>query len=139
MIAKNISVIKIYKILLVTVPSDPDDETIMEHFDQSLAEMFNWVGRICRGARGIVMAVAQFQWESEKFSFASIGNIETRILENQEKMSLVVRSGVIGLNAPNALVVQNSWNLNNIMVMHSDGLKSPLAKMNYIKEIPLLE
>ncbi len=97
---------------------------IEQHFDQPLAEMFNGVGRVCRGTRGLVMAVAQFQWESEKFNFASIGNIETRVFASQEQINLIVRRGVIGLNAPKPLVVENSWNQGNIMVMHSDGLKS---------------
>ncbi|PKM77104.1 MAG: hypothetical protein CVU90_08875 [Firmicutes bacterium HGW-Firmicutes-15] len=97
---------------------------IENHFDQPVSAIFNGVGRACRGTRGVVMALAKFEWGLEKLSFASIGNIETRVFENQEKLNIIVRRGVIGFNAPNPLVIQNSWNPKNIMVMHSDGMKS---------------
>jgi hypothetical protein len=57
-------------------------------------------------------------------SFASIGNIEVRMLGNPEWRNFVLRRGVLGALAPAARVTEHLWQRGTVMVMHTDGLKS---------------
>jgi anti-sigma regulatory factor (Ser/Thr protein kinase)/serine/threonine protein phosphatase PrpC len=97
---------------------------VESHFAQLPEETFRGVGRLCRATRGVVMALARFDWEKEKLTFASIGNIETRIFNSPEPVKFVIRRGIIGLNAPNPVVTQHHWVPGSIMVMHSDGVET---------------
>jgi serine/threonine protein phosphatase PrpC len=54
--------------------------------------------------------------------YASIGNIEVRLLGSSEPVYFNLRRGVVGSNTPNAVVTEHPWNKDNILVMHSDGL-----------------
>jgi anti-sigma regulatory factor (Ser/Thr protein kinase)/serine/threonine protein phosphatase PrpC len=95
---------------------------VENHSAQLLGETFRSVGRLCRATRGVVMALARFDWKQEKLTFASVGNIETRIFNSPEPVKFVIRRGIVGLNAPNPVVTQHHWEPGNIMVMHSDGV-----------------
>lgn len=98
---------------------------IESHVDQPLLSMFNGVARACRVTRGVVMAVARFDWAPRgRLTFASIGNIEARVFQSSEPMNLAVRRGVVGSGIPNPVVTEHSWNVNNILIMHSDGLRT---------------
>jgi anti-sigma regulatory factor (Ser/Thr protein kinase)/serine/threonine protein phosphatase PrpC len=95
---------------------------IESHCDRPLAELFRGVGRACHATRGVVMALVRFDWAQEKLTFASIGNVEVRVLGNAEPMNFMVRRGVVGLNAPNPVVTEHHWDPRHVMVLHSDGL-----------------
>ena len=41
-----------------------------------------------------------------------------------EKISFMVRRGIVGKGAPIPKVTEHHWNLQAIMIMHSDGIKS---------------
>ena len=97
---------------------------IESHFDQSLKDIFLGVARMCRSTRGVVMALAQFDWKHQKLSFASIGNIEVRVFGAPEPLKFIIRRGIIGLNAPGPVVTEHDWHQNSIMVLHSDGIKT---------------
>src|SRR5581483_9350549 len=95
---------------------------VESHYDRPLEEIFRGVGRACRATRGVVMALVQFsvtmqgahggedespsppatsrQWSGVRFSFASIGNIEARVLHPPEPINLMIRRGVLGGVAP---------------------------------------
>jgi anti-sigma regulatory factor (Ser/Thr protein kinase) len=94
------------------------------HFDQPLDQLFRGTGRAARATRGVVMALARFDWGLGRMCFASVGNIETRVFPSSAEFKFPVRRGVIGLNAPSAKVVEHPWPLDNTMVLHSDGLRS---------------
>jgi len=94
------------------------------HFDQPLDQIFRGTGRACRATRGVVMALARFDWEQGRVSVASVGNIEIRVFPPSSSTYFPVRRGVVGLNAPRAVVAQQDWDPNALMVMHSDGLRT---------------
>jgi len=96
---------------------------VEQHFDQSLENLFRGVGRACRATRGVVMALGRFDLARHSLSIASIGNIETRLI-GSDQPHIIVRRGVLGLNAPNPVVSENNWTEANVLVMHSDGLRS---------------
>jgi anti-sigma regulatory factor (Ser/Thr protein kinase) len=97
---------------------------VESHFDLSLDQIFRGVGRACRATRGVVMALARFDWGQERLAFASVGNIEVRVFPNSEPFHFSIRRGVIGLNAPNAVVTDHPWPSDHMLVLHSDGLST---------------
>ena len=97
---------------------------VESHFDQPLERVFRGTERACRSTRGVVMALARFDWAVGLVSVASVGNIEMRVFPSSRTLDFPVRRGVIGLNAPSAPVIQRPWNRDTIMVMHSDGLRT---------------
>jgi anti-sigma regulatory factor (Ser/Thr protein kinase)/serine/threonine protein phosphatase PrpC len=113
------------------------------HADQPLDALFRGTARACLATRGVVMALAHFDILGQnpetnmspegmdptkkpvapiKFSFASLGNIEVRLIGSPEPVYFNLRRGVVGLNAPNAVVTRHAWTEECILILHSDGL-----------------
>ncbi len=97
---------------------------VESHFDLPLAPIFRGVGRACRATRGVVMALARFDWGQSRLTFGSVGNIEARVFPGSELFSFAIRRGVIGLNAPSPVVTEHHWSPGNLLVLHSDGLRT---------------
>ncbi|HWB59256.1 MAG TPA: ATP-binding protein [Chthoniobacteraceae bacterium] len=99
---------------------------IEQHFDQSLDNLFRGAGRACRATRGVVMTLARFDMAARKVLIAGIGNVEARLIANGDpaRANFVSRRGIVGLNAPNPLVVEIPWKTGNFLILHSDGLKT---------------
>jgi hypothetical protein len=97
---------------------------IEQHFDQPLDSLFRGVQRACRATRGVVMALARVDLARGKLTVGSVGNIEVRLFGSAEHFSLIVRRGVIGLNAPSPALLEHPWTPQCILVMHSDGLRT---------------
>lgn len=95
---------------------------VLSHSDQPLDLIFRGAGFACRGTRGCVMALARFDGERGKMTFASVGNIEARVIGSPVPCPFVVYRGVIGLNAPAPRVTEQDWNPESILVLFSDGL-----------------
>ena len=117
------------------------------HYDQPLDVLFLGVSRTCHSTRGVVMALARFdvdlqvaglpsiqssQLQSEpknqkpgfKLTFASIGNIEQRVLSELKPINFIIRRGVLGGSAPKAVVTEHPWDPASLLVLHSDGLRT---------------
>ena len=105
---------------------------VESHFEEPLAAIFRGTGRACRGTRGVVMALARFDWDldpassqiASRVSVASVGNIETRVFGSHQPMHFEIRRGIIGVNEREPLVTEHQWEPHFVMVMHSDGLSS---------------
>jgi anti-sigma regulatory factor (Ser/Thr protein kinase)/serine/threonine protein phosphatase PrpC len=97
---------------------------VEQHFDQPLESLFRGVQRACRATRGVVMALARFDLAEQKFTAASVGNVEIRLFGSPEHFSLIVRRGIIGLNAPSPVPLEHPWTPESLLVMHSDGLST---------------
>jgi anti-sigma regulatory factor (Ser/Thr protein kinase)/serine/threonine protein phosphatase PrpC len=94
------------------------------HYDLGLEQIFQGVDRACHATRGVVMALARFDWGQDKLLFASVGNIEAKIFPSPGEFSFRTLRGVIGFNAPKPVVTEHCWSLDHALVMHSDGLES---------------
>ena len=94
------------------------------HLDLPLKTIFRGVGRTCRATQGVVMALARIDWAMGKLTFASVGNVEARIFGSPLPLNFILRRGVIGLNAPDPVVTEHSWEPTHVLVLHSDGLKT---------------
>ena len=97
-------------------------EYIERHFDLPLADIFRGTGHSCRATRGLVMALARFDWAEARLTYAAIGNIETRVMGPEVSMRFPIRRGIVGLNAPAAPVSEHRWEPDWVMILHSDGL-----------------
>jgi len=64
------------------------------------------------------MAAARFHYGPEiRFSFASIGNIESRLFTCSSTEHLMVRRGILGGLAPEACVTEHRWTAGNMLVL----------------------
>jgi len=97
---------------------------IEQHFDQPLANLFRGAGRACRATRGVVMALARFDFVRRNLTVASIGNVEVRLVGSPQPFNPVVRRGIVGLNAPNPVLTEHPWLSTCLLIMHSDGLRT---------------
>lgn len=104
---------------------------IENHYDQPLDAIFRGTGRACRGTRGVVMALALFDWEYNNLAFASVGNIEVRVFRNREKFSFIVKRAIVGRDMIIPKVSKHDWDSSNVMVLHSDGIKSGWSWKEY--------
>lgn len=98
------------------------------HFSQPLGSVFSGTALACGSTRGVVMALARFDIASQgpelNLTFASVGNVEARVFGAPQSMGFMIRRGVIGLNAPRAVVTEHAWQPDYLMVLHSDGLRT---------------
>jgi anti-sigma regulatory factor (Ser/Thr protein kinase) len=97
---------------------------IETHYDQPLASVFRGTGVACRGTRGVVLALARFDWAARTMEFASVGNIEARVLHSVSPINFIVRRGIIGVNAPPPKVTMHDWPSAAMLIMWSDGIQS---------------
>jgi hypothetical protein len=97
---------------------------VESHFDLPLDQIFRGVDRACRSTRGVVMALARFDWGQGRLAFASVGNVEVRVFPSSALFPFSIRRGIIGLNAPNAMVTEHPWPPGHVLVLHSDGLRT---------------
>jgi len=93
---------------------------VERHFDQPFDAIFTGTDRACQGTRGVVMALARFDWRAETVELAGIGNISCKV-ENVDS-SIVTRRGVLGGTSPSAVVRTIDWDPANRFVFHSDGV-----------------
>ncbi|MEW5958324.1 MAG: hypothetical protein AB1801_11400, partial [Chloroflexota bacterium] len=101
---------------------------VESHYDQPLSSIFLGAGRACRATRGVVMALARFDWTVDPLqitlTFASLGNIEARVFGKSESMNLIVRRGILGAQTVNPVVTGHRWEPGYMLVLHSDGVSS---------------
>jgi anti-sigma regulatory factor (Ser/Thr protein kinase) len=97
---------------------------IDQHYDQPLEAIFRGVGRSCQSTRGVVMALALFEHERQRFACANIGNIELRVHGSAQPIRFMLRRGVVGQQSPSPKPEEHPWAAGMMLVMHSDGLRS---------------
>lgn len=97
-------------------------EYIKDHAGQTLQALFSGVNNQCQSTHGVVMAIARLDWRLGKLVFASVGNIEAKILKQQEKIHLPAVRGFVGRVAPAPKVLDMEWNSEWILILHSDGV-----------------
>lgn len=95
---------------------------IENHSEQPLADIFRGVESACQATSGVVMAIAHFNANRSLLTFASIGNIESKIVGSREKKNLLIKRGIIGRQAPAPIVSQYLWTQELGIIMHSDGV-----------------
>jgi len=96
---------------------------VERHFDQPMQSIFAGAERACRGTRGVVMALARFDWAASTVTVASVGNINHKV-DGAADLQVVTRRGVIGSNGPDPVVASADWHDGDRLVLFSDGVVS---------------
>lgn len=97
------------------------------HLDLPLDKIFRGAESACRATRGVVMALARFDWGRGRMALASVGDIGVRVFPPSELFKFSVRRGVVGFRAPEAVVTEHPWPPGHVLVLHSDGLAAHWA------------
>jgi rsbT antagonist protein RsbS len=103
MASENISVIKLHDLLLVTIPPDPDDETISALQDQVLQAMARY------NARGLVLDISMVQTLDSFFARTVAETVQMVALMGGRtvlagmRASVAVTATQLGLTVGNAL------------------------------------
>ncbi len=95
---------------------------VEHHVHQPLETIFRGVEVECRGSRGVVMALARLDWERGQLEFASVGNIESRVLHGDTAHNMIARRGIVGLMSPPPRVSVHDWRPDATLILHSDGV-----------------
>lgn len=97
---------------------------VENHNEQSVINIFYGAGLESISTNGVVMAVADFNTSENKFTFASIGNIEARLIDQDAMIHLPVRRGILGRNSPPPKITELDWKSNLKLILHTDGVSS---------------
>lgn len=96
---------------------------VQTHDDSPLDKIFLGAGRACRATRGVVMALARFS-SAVRMSFASVGNVEARVCGARERIALMPRRGIVGVDEAHVSVQEIAWDPQWVFVLHTDGLRA---------------
>jgi hypothetical protein len=89
------------------------------------SEMLRGIHAVIKRTRGAVGAIAHWNAESGNLLFCGVGNIAGRLILPDRPKSLLSYNGTLGMSVPNTLNDQHlTWERNNVMILHSDGLKT---------------
>jgi anti-sigma regulatory factor (Ser/Thr protein kinase) len=107
--------------------------TIFERLPfRQLQEYFDEAHRQMHGKRGAAAAVAQFEGSTGSLLYAGVGNIAGRILSPDGRTrGLVSNNGTVGGQMRPVRSFSYDWNPGDLLVMHSDGLKSAWSLDGY--------
>lgn len=111
---------------------------VLRHAREPLREIFRGVDRVCRGTRGVVMALVRFDWADQTATVGNVGNVEVRVFGHDERLGFQVRRGFLGRSAPKPPVRTSPWPMAATMVMHTDGVRSSRLRDAY-RELEHLE
>jgi anti-sigma regulatory factor (Ser/Thr protein kinase) len=98
-------------------------EYVESHYDNSVASIFEGTERACRGTRGVVMALARFDWSADTVTVGAVGNINHKTNSGSD-LTVIPRRGVVGSNGPDPKVTQSDWRPGDQLVLFSDGIDS---------------
>jgi anti-sigma regulatory factor (Ser/Thr protein kinase) len=100
-------------------------ETFKNYTGSSPVEVLRIMHHDIRKTRGIVGTAVVFDFESNKWQIAGIGNIAVKMLGASNMKSYIAYNGIIGHNIPNTMNDQeHSWNDYYQIVLCSDGIRS---------------
>ncbi|SEW36940.1 ATP-binding protein [Chitinophaga arvensicola] len=93
--------------------------------ESSPKEIIRYINTEVKRTRGLVGTVAVFDREQKVWRICGVGNINTKIIGNTSNKTYMPYNGIIGLNVPNSLNVQEIPHENGQhIVLCSDGIKS---------------
>ncbi|AEW97608.1 MULTISPECIES: SpoIIE family protein phosphatase [Streptomycetaceae] len=87
------------------------------------ADILRHLHTALRGTRGAAVGVAQLDEDTNRLSFAGVGNIGARLRTGDGWRPLISHPGIVGAHFPATVPVQRSpWRTESLLVLHSDGL-----------------
>lgn len=89
---------------------------------ESLTVRMSQIHNALRSTRGAAVSMADIDFAEKKLDFIGIGNVRCVVLEQSKMRTMVCQSGTAGLQIRQAKVFSNSWEKDNLLILHSDGL-----------------
>jgi len=97
-----------------------------------LTEYFAEAHQALHTLRGAAVAVAQFSTGSGSLLYAGVGNIAATVLDRDGRShGLVSNNGTVGAHMRAVRPLSSAWPDGDLLVMHSDGLKSAWSLSGY--------
>lgn len=97
---------------------------ILDHFDQPFENILKGVDRACRATRGVVMALARFDWDINEITFVSIGDVSVRVINSPQKINFLIKRGIIGVSYIKPIINRKKWDNSYVLILYSDGISS---------------
>jgi len=96
------------------------------------AEMIRDIHLAVKKTRGLVGTVATFDLKNKIWKVCGVGNIMTRVNCGTNSRNSMAHNGIIGLNLPHSLTVQEiPYENGQYLIMCSDGIKSKWDTAKY--------
>lgn len=95
-----------------------------ENADQSPGIIMQRVHSGLYSTRGAAVAISQINRDSEKLSFAGVGNIAVCIQREQSNRHLISHNGIVGSNLRKIQEFSEDWSGDALLIAHSDGVNT---------------
>lgn len=80
--------------------------------------------RATRGSRGAAASVVLIDQEAGQLRFCGVGNVDGRVLDQQNTAHLVPQNGIVGHALPTLRPTVTAWRAGSRLVLHSDGISA---------------
>jgi anti-sigma regulatory factor (Ser/Thr protein kinase) len=97
-------------------------EAISNDFQQSPLVLMQRANLRLRSTRGAALAIARFDGDLKRISFAGIGNVSMTLLNPEKRYHLVSLSGIVGANPRKVQEFSQEFESGVLLVAHSDGV-----------------
>jgi hypothetical protein len=101
------------------------------HPTTGLASTLKLVDQALTKTRGAAGAIVELCPERRQVTAAGVGNISMRILSDGGSKSFGCDNGTLGTGVPRIREFTQSWAPGNVLVMHSDGVKTHWTSDDY--------
>ena len=102
-----------------------------ETADQSPGIIMQRAHSALYATRGAAVAISQIHRDSEKLSFAGVGNIAVCIQREQSNRHLISHNGIVGSNVRKIQEFSEDWSGDALLIAHSDGVSTRWDISNY--------
>ncbi len=102
--------------------SEKAKEQIILKSDLPLDSLMKYVHNSIRGTRGATIGLAKINTSTNKLQFSGIGNIESFIITDEGKKTLLSFGGIMGHNMRTPRVFDFDFLPGNTLCMYSDGI-----------------
>ena len=107
-------------------------DAFAECTENNPVEIIRFISSQVKKTRGLVGTVVVFDMSRRIWQICGVGNISTKIFGPSQFKNYMSYNGIIGLNVPNTLNVQEMpYERGQYLVMCSDGLKSRWDAIRY--------
>lgn len=99
-------------------------QTIIQKAELPIDILMNTIHQSIRGTRGTTIGLVLINTKEEKISFSGIGNIESFLINKNEKKNLLSFGGIMGHNMRTPRVFEFPFKPGDFLCMYSDGITS---------------
>jgi len=99
-------------------------ETIIKNSSIPLADLMIRIHNSMKGTRGATVGLIQLDTENQKLRYTGIGNIESFLISQKNKKTLLSYGGIVGHNIRSPRVFEYDFKPGDSICMYSDGITS---------------